>query len=674
MKKWTIAEPTADIGGIKNAYGDFLGELLLRRGISTNEKAAEYFACDSLSDPFLLKDMERAAEIIGEALDSGERITVFGDYDCDGVTSTVMLFDYLEQNGAEADYYIPERSEGYGMNIEALKRIAARGTKLIITVDNGISAVEEAKYLDEQGIKLVITDHHRPPETLPVCGACVDPHRPDDSSPFKELCGAGIALKLLCALAGDEEFILERYAELAAIGTIGDVMPLTGENRYIVCRGLENIRNSQIPGISCLLKNAGVTADKLNSSALVYTVCPRINAAGRMAAADKAARLLMPETPPDMARLLAEELAQYNNDRRETEALILEEIERGFVRDPSLLTQRVIVASGEGWHHGVVGIVCARIMEKYGKPVLLISTENGEARGSARSLEGFSIYKLLNSCGDMLIKFGGHPRAGGFSLEASRIEEFRQRVYDYAGQNNPKMPDPVLNIDMEADGGKLTPENIRNISRLEPFGEGNKQPIFLLRDCTVLSKRPLKEGRYYAMEIESAGVRLKALDFNRAYAKMPLEAGAKADIAATAEISDGDAHGVILKIRDIRPAGFREDRFFAAKRVYEEICRGEDFDKRLAPRIIPDREALKGVFDLLRRFKGLSAEDLCVFGGGMNYCMLRVTLDAFAQAGMLKMSPSADELELIPVSGKRDLFSQGILAELKAKCAPSRQA
>lgn len=669
MKKWTIAQPAADIGGIKSAYGDFLGELLLRRGITTNEKAAEYFACDSLSDPYRLKDMEQAVEIINEALDSGEKITVFGDYDCDGVTATVMLFDFLEQNGAEVDYYIPERSEGYGMNIEALKKIAARGTKLVITVDNGISAIEEAKYLHEQGIKLVITDHHQVPDELPVCGACVDPHRPDDSSQFKDLCGAGVVLKLLCALTEDEEFVLERYAELAAIGTVGDVMPLTGENRYIVCRGLENIRNSQIAGITNLLKVSGVTPDKLNSVTLSFTVCPRINAAGRMAAADKAAQLLMPELPPDRARLLAEELVQFNNDRRETETRILEEIERSFAQNPSLLKQRVIVASGEGWHHGVVGIVCSRIMEKYGKPVLLISVENGEARGSARSFEGFSIYKLLNSCGDMLIKYGGHPKAGGFSLEAGRIEEFRQRVYEYARLNNPKMPDPVLNIDMEADGRTLTPDNIKNISKLEPFGEGNKQPMFLLRGCTILAKRPLKEGKYYSLEIESAGVKLKALDFSRTYAEMPLAAGAKADIVATVDLTDASARSVTLKICDIRSADFKEEKFFAAKRVYEEICRGEGFDKRLAARIIPDREALKGVFDLLKKFKGLSAEEMCVFGGNMNYCMLRVALDAFAQAGMLKMSSAADGLELIPVSGKRDLFSQGILAELKEKCA-----
>lgn len=669
MRKWIVSEPVPDIGGIKRAYGDFLGELLLRRGISVNEKAAEYFACEGLSDPYEIKDLDRAVEVINEALDSGEQITVFGDYDCDGVTATVMLYDYLEQNGAEVDYYIPERSEGYGMNIAALQKIAARGTKLLITVDNGISAAEEAKFLKEQGIKLVITDHHQVPDEMPECEACVDPHRPDDSSAFKDLCGAGVVLKLLCALAEDEEFVLERYAELAAIGTVGDVMPLTGENRYIVCRGLENIRNSQIAGITNLLTVSGVTAEKINSTVLAYTLCPRINAAGRMAAADKAAQLLMPELRHDTARTLAEELAQYNSDRRKTETHILEEIERGFQENPALLNQRVIVASGEGWHHGVIGIVCSRLLEKYGKPVLLISVENGEARGSARSIEGFSIYKLLSSCGEVLTKFGGHPRAGGFSLDAGRLEEFRQRVYEYAKLNHPNMPDLALNIDMEADGRTLTPENIESMARLEPFGEGNKQPIFLLRGCTVVSKRPLKEGKYYSLEIESAGVRLKALDFSRSCAQMPLEAGARVDLAATVELSDIASRSVALKIIDIRPEGFREDRFFAAKRVYEAICRGEDFDKRLAPRIIPDREALKTVFDLLRIYKGLSAEEICVFGGDLNYCMLRVALDAFAQAGMLKASAAADGLELIPVSGKRDLFSQGILAQLKEKCA-----
>ena len=270
-----------------------------------------------------------------------------------------------------------------------------------------------------------------------------------------------------------------------------------------------------------------------------------------------------------------------------------------------------------------------------------------------------------NSCRSQIAEALGKHLASDVFESYSAGTERKERINPDAV----RLMKALYHIDMEADGRTLTLDNIRSIARLEPFGEGNKQPVFLLKGCRVLSKRSLKEGKYYSLEVESAGARLKLVDFRRTFAKMPLEAGAAADIAVTAELSDSDTRGLTLKICDIRSADFRDDRFFAAKRVYEAICRGEEFDKRLAARIIPDREALKGVFDLLRKYRGLSAEEICVFGGDMNYCMLRVALDAFAQAGMLKMNSSADEPELIPVSGKRDLFSQGIIAELKEKCA-----
>ena len=315
MKKWLCADIPAENDEIRQQFGELLGGVMLSRGINSLDRAKEFFGCSSLSDPLLMKDMEQAAEIIRAALDEGKKITIYGDYDCDGVTAAAMLYGYLEAMGAEADYYIPDRSEGYGMNVEALKRILDSGTELIITVDNGISALEEAEYIRSHGAQLVITDHHQPPQELPVCEACVDPHRADDNSPFKDLCGAGVVLKLLCALEEDEEFVMEQYAELAAVGTIGDVMPLIGENRYIVRRGIENIRSSQNIGLERLLKSAGISPETADSSSIAYSLCPRINAAGRMAGADKAVQLLLTENP-EQASLLSEELTLLNDKRR----------------------------------------------------------------------------------------------------------------------------------------------------------------------------------------------------------------------------------------------------------------------------------------------------------------------------------------------------------------------
>lgn len=668
MKKWLCSPAPAGVNNeITAQFGELLGGVMLSRGITTLDRAREFFGCSSLSDPLLMKDMESAVDVIRQALDEGKKITVYGDYDCDGVTSTAMLYGYLDAMGAEVEYYIPDRSEGYGMNIPALEKILDQGTELIITVDNGVSAVEEAEYIRQRGAQLVITDHHQPPQELPVCAACVNPHRQDDNSPFKELCGAGVVLKLLCALEEDEEFVMEQYAELAAVGTIGDVMPLVGENRYIVRRGIEDIRASQNIGIDRLLRTAGVSPESVDATTVAFSICPRINAAGRIAAADKAVQLLMADSP-EQAGLLSEELNLMNENRRAEETRIMEDVSRQLESDPSILRERVLVVSGEGWHHGVIGIVAARLLEKYGKPVLMISVENGEARGSARGVDGFSIYKLLDRCSRVLTKFGGHPKAGGFSLPADRVEDFRQMVYAFCRECYPKMPEYTVSADMEITGDLLTEEALNSLSQLEPCGEGNQRPVFLLRNCTVESKRALKDGRYTSFELLSGGVKLKALCFGIPFAKFHPEQGSMVDIIAAAELNEfRGVKSVTLKVQEIRPSGFREDRFFAAQRTYEEISRGEGCDSRLAPRVIPDRNALMAVYDLLRKYGGaMSAEELCIYGGSdLNYCMLRIALDTFASAGMAEQSADADTVRLVPVTHKTDLMASGFLADLR---------
>lgn len=668
MKKWLCSPAVSGVSNeITQQFGELLGGVMLSRGITSLDRAREFFGCSSLSDPLLLRDMETAVEVIRQALDEGKKITVYGDYDCDGVTATAMLYGYLDAMGAEADFYIPDRSEGYGMNIPALEKILDRGTELIITVDNGVSAAEEAKYIRSRGAQLVITDHHQPPEELPVCDACVDPHRPDDNSPFKDICGAGVVLKLLCALEEDEELIMEQYAELAAVGTIGDVMPLIGENRYIVRRGIEEIRSSQNIGIDRLLRTAGVAPENVDASSVAFSICPRINAAGRMAGADKAVQLLMTESP-EQASLLSEELNLVNEQRRAEEARIMQDVDRQLESDPRILKERVLVVSGEGWHHGVIGIVAARLLEKYGKPVLMISSENGEARGSARGIDGFSIYRLLSGCSRVLTKFGGHPKAGGFSLPADRVEDFRQMVYAFCREYYPKMPEYTVSADMEITGDSLTEDALNSLAQLEPCGEGNQRPVFLLKNCTVLSKRALKEGRYTSFEAQSGGVKLKALCFGIPFARFFPEQGSMVDIIATAELNEfRGVKSVTLKVQELRPSGFREDRFFAAQRTYEEISRGEGCDSRLAPRVIPDRNSLMAAYDLLRKHGGvMSAEDMFVYGGSeLNYCMLRIALDAFASAGMAEQSADAGTVRLIPVTTKTDLMASGFLADLR---------
>ena len=666
LKKWIVSDaPINPDSEVVREFGEFLGSILIRRGIVTLDHAREFFSCGKLSDPFLLSDMKSLVQVVENALNEDKKIVIYGDYDCDGTAATAILYSYLEAQGANVDFYIPTREEGYGMNIEALKTLIKRGAELIITVDNGISAIEEAAFLKKNGVELAITDHHQPGEKLPECAACVDPNRADDMSPFKELCGAGVVLKLLIALEGDEDFVLDRYADLVAVATIGDVMPLKGENRFIVQRGLESIRNEQNAGLAQLIKSAGKSCAGITSTELAFTVCPRINAAGRISTADKAVRLMLCEDDGDTARRISEELKELNSKRREEENIILADVRRQMVEDPLIVKQRVIVLSGEDWHHGVVGIVCSKILEEYGKPVVMMAKHGNEARGSARGIDGFSIYKMLSDCKEVLIRFGGHTGAGGFSLEADKVGEFTKRILKYADANYPKMPSPGMTISGEITGRELTLENVRRLSLLEPFGERNEVPVFLLRGCTVRSKRPMSEGKYTSLEIENSGETFRVISFKLPFARFFAEVGERIDIAAIVEINEYNGNeSVQLRLLDYRPEGFREDRFFAASRVYEEICRGEGCDKRLAPRVIPQsREELMKIYDLIKKSDGRKTpEELAVFDGSVNYCMLNITLDAFYEAGMAQLQNGCPKI--VPVKQKTDLFKQGLLAKL----------
>lgn len=669
MKKWLVSNAPVNNAEMTREFGEMLADILTRRGIVSMELAREYFGCLELSDPFLMSDMRAAVEVIDNALNEDKKITVFGDYDCDGTAAAAILYNYLEAQGADVEYYIPDRSEGYGMSIEALQKIVDRGTELVITVDNGITAVEEAKFLKEKGVELVITDHHRPGAELPECAACVDPHREDDASPFKDICGAVVVLKLLIAIEGGEaDFVLENYADLAAVATIGDVMPLKGENRFIVQRGLENIRAEQHQGLVKLIKLAlkngcsGITATDI-----AFYVCPRINASGRMAHAGKAVELMLCFDDGEKASPIAEELCQLNSSRRGEEDKILADVEK-MISDDSLLTkQRVIVLAGKGWHHGIVGIVCARILEKYGKPVIMISYNDGEARGSARSIEGFSIHSLLTACSKPLTHFGGHPGAGGFSLPTDKIEEFTELVKNYAREHFPNMPVPGLPIDKEVSPSELTADAVKALSKLEPFGEGNPVPVFLIKGCKVRSKSPMSEGKYTSFEIEKDGLSMRVVSFKIPFAQFSPKVGDKIDIVATARINDFKQRvSVELMLVDLRPDGCSEDKFFAAWRVYESLCRGEGCDKRLAPRVIPQsREELMKIYDLIRKYNGeKNIEELAVLDLSINFCMLNITIDAFAEAGMVEITKNGCP-KIVPGAAKTDLFAQGLLARLK---------
>lgn len=477
-KKWVVAKTNKDLAAstAQELSIDPLAALLVTsRGFDDINSIGEFFDPDApLSlDPFSIKDMDLAAERINRAIDDFELICVFGDYDADGVTATALLYSYLEARGANVIRYVPDRlTEGYGLNIAALEQLAESGVKLIVTVDNGVSAVKEAARAKELGVSLVITDHHKVGDELPEADAVVDPHRPDCPSGFKEMAGVGVAFKLVCALEGaEEDMLLAEYGDLVALGTIGDVVTLTGENRIMVRRGLRMMNEEPRPGISALAEAAGCADKPFTASSAAFTICPRINAAGRMGTAHKALDLLLCDDD-DSAQLLAEEINQLNIQRQRTETEIFAQAAAAIESNPAVRDGKIIVVDGEGWHQGVVGIVAARITERYGRPSVVISRDGENAKGSCRSIEGFSIYDAIESVSDCLEHFGGHTLAAGVGLRSENIDEFRRRINEYAADK--EMPFAVQRIDCRIQPASISLDMLSSLSLLEPFGAATR--------------------------------------------------------------------------------------------------------------------------------------------------------------------------------------------------------
>ena len=670
MKKWNIKEQdAAEAERLARECGisTFAAKLLLNRGIVSRDDAEIFFNDGEISDPEEITDMSKAAQVINEAIQNGDKITVYGDYDCDGITATVILYGYLEAIGAEADWYIPSRDEGYGLNNAAIDKLAENGTKLIITVDNGISAIEEAKYIRSKGMSLVITDHHQVPDTLPEAEAIVDPHRQDDYCTCKELAGCGVALKLVMALEEDIDSVVEQWGDLCAIGTVGDIVPLVGENRTLVKRGLENLQLTENRGLHSLLRKSGISEDKdVSSIDLAFSVCPRINAAGRFGHPREAVELFLCENET-MIPVMAERLTLLNTQRKQAEERILDEIAEMVEREPLLLKKRVITISGRGWSHGVIGIVASRLLNRYGKPVIIITDEGDVARGSGRSVEGFSLFRMLTSLNECLIKFGGHTKAAGFSLESDRIAELIQAIDDYAAKNFSEMPPDTYTAEMSLTAADLTYENVESLSYFQPFGEANPEPLFLLEGCIISSVQSLKDGKYVAFNIDFQGVRYKVVNFNSTYSAFGYKAADIVDLLVTAEINEYNGNrSISLRLADIRYSGFDQNRFFAAQNAYERLCRSENISPSLAKRVIPDREVQKAVYDTVKVTTSIASAASAAYAKGINYCMFRVTLDAFENTGLIKINHREGSFTLLQ-SGKVDLDNCPYMTELRRK-------
>lgn len=677
LRKWEVRPLDKErAAAFAQTYGVpfFLAMLMNIRGLDDAAHLREFLGeGEPLSDPFLLKDMDKAAARITRAVDNMEKIVVYGDYDADGVTSTAMLYSYLETRGADVIFYIPQREgEGYGMNIGAVEYLKEQGVSLIVTVDNGISSVQEVARANELGIDVVVTDHHRPQEILPDAVAVVDAYRPDDTSPYKHFSGVGIAFKLLMALedgAGDVEDLLEAYSDLAAIGTIGDIVPLTGENRTLIRAGLERLSQSDRPGVQALLENAGIAGKALTSTNVAFTLVPRINATGRMGAPERAVRLLISGYEEE-AEVLSEEICADNEERRRVEAEIAEaafaDIEaKGYMKD------RVVVVDGENWHHGVIGIVASRVTERCGKPCMIISRGETEAKGSGRSIEGFSLFEAICACGDLLIKFGGHPMAAGITLKPENIEAFRKRINRYAAEHFPQMPTQTVTLDCKLNPAALSVSMAQSLTQLEPFGNGNPQPVFGLFNMELSNVTPVGGGGHLRLTLEKNGAVITAMRFNTKPEELPYHIGDKIDLAVQLEAREFRGQpSLTVIVRDMKFAAFDTEKNIASLASFEKWQRGEVLSAEDKNRLYPDRACLAAIYRALRTVNGKETDQVrfvSQFGKDMTLGLFKTALLVFEERGLVHSEIADDTFTaaLIETSGKTDITRSPVLLALQ---------
>lgn len=685
------------------AISPIVARLLYNRGFYEPIAAGRFLRKETgvFHDPFLLRDMDRAVARIQSAVDAGERITVYGDYDADGVTATTVLFLYLASIGADVHYYIPGRfDEGYGLNRDAIQKLAADGTRLIVTVDTGVTAIEEVALARTCGMDVVITDHHTCRAVLPDAVAVVNPHRSDDTYPFKELAGVGVAFKLVCALecAGITDVARKKeatrrlcmeYAEYTAIGTIADVMPLRDENRLIVNIGLALLQQTQKPGMLALMdaasnQSSAPNADsqtaqntgerpkfpkkrKVTSSFISFTIAPRINAIGRISSAARAVELFLTDSPEHAYRL-ANELCDANRERQETENRIAAEAFAQVENEHDLTREHILVLAGEGWHHGVIGIVASRVTEKYHLPCILFSfsSEGGEdgtmlptdeGKGSGRSIDGFCMIDALVDCQELMVRFGGHAMAAGVTVTRETLPLFRERMEAAAAAAFVNgVPAPCLRVDCETDFSDICLRTAEEIFALEPYGCANPQPLFCLRGARIETVSALSMGKHTKLLIsnpDDAAVTRTAMVFGCRTEDFAYRAGDIVDLVYTMEINEfRGERSVQMFVSDLHPAEGHDTHEARQCQAYHQILSGiavlpEDCTSMEA--MLPGREDCRAVWLYLREQTAGGCESASVlyrriaFHTGIAVCRAHLICDMFAQTGLLHGEKSNDD-------------------------------
>lgn len=614
MKVWSVAKVNKERAiamANKLEIPPLLAMMLDIRGITKEEDVINFLQENKdFSDPFLMKDMDKAVERITTAVENGEKICVYGDYDADGVTSTSLLYSYLRDSlGADVMFYIPTRTgEGYGMNKGAVDKIHSLGVTLIITVDNGISAREEIDYANSLGIDTVITDHHMPSGAIPKAVAVVNAHQKDDKSPFKDFSGVGVAFKLVMAIEGeyaDVDSLLENFSDIATLGTIGDIVPLVGENRTLVKNGLRHIQNSDRIGINAMKQESGIAEKEINSSNVAFTLVPRINAGGRLGSSEKSVNLLLTEDE-DEAVTIADKLGMDNRERQSIEKEILASIDEEVRRTPNIVNDKILVFAGKGWHQGVVGIAASRIKDIYDKPTIIIGIDDdGVARGSGRSVEGFSLCDAVFACSEHLTHYGGHPMAVGISLEKEKINDFRKAINAYC--KDIKMPYNILHIDCKLNPNQLDLSILDCLSYIEPCGASNPSPIFGLYNMTIIATKEIGNGNHMRITLSrgQGQVPVYAVYFNHNFQSCSYRNGDIVDVAVSLHrnIYNGQENLSVI-IKDIKYSQSNNEELIDSERIFDKFAKRYRLTKNEVMSILPTRNDFAYVYRFLKQNKG----------------------------------------------------------------------
>ncbi len=673
-KNWNIA-PAAHEGQQaleREGVHPLVAAVLAARGLCSLEQAKDFLSAEgvSLHAPEQMKDLDRAAQRVRLALERDETMAVYGDYDVDGITATCLLTEFLSGQGGSVISYIPDRlEEGYGLNREAVCALADRGVTLIITVDCGITAVEEVEYARSLGVDVVVTDHHECKDELPAAAAVVDPRRSDCPYPFKGLAGVGVALKLAMALAGAEraDEVLDAFCDLAAIGTVADVMPMVGENRTIVQKGLGTLARSGRVGLAMLVQEAGLDNRPLNSVSIGYALAPRINAAGRMGQAGTAVELLLTRDTA-RARELAQELCRLNKERQSVEADIFAQCEKMLADVPQ---KNAIVLADPQWHQGVVGIVASRLAEQHGCPAFMICLSGGMGKGSCRSYGGINLFDLLEGCEDLLEAFGGHELAAGFTVREETVLALAQRIRTLVAAQADQIREPELDVDVQLEEpGVLDLQGVQLLDRLEPYGTGNPRPVFCLTGAQVMARSLVGAGRHLKLKLSKRGMTLDAIFFS-AGDTLP-EAGSRVDVAFYPQINEyRGSRTVQLHVVDLRPT---PSRTRMERELMEKYRRQDNLTVEEARSLLPRREEFACLWRWLKQsgaehapVEVVPVQLAQVLGCPEQTLHLQVCLDVMCERGLLRLDGSSGrpQVTLLSVQGKVDLEASPLMLRLR---------